>query len=299
MEMSAVAVWLEATRPKTLTAAVVPVIVGTALAYGLGHPLRWGISLLALLSALFIQIGTNFINDAIDYKKGADGESRIGPRRVTQSGLMSPKAVLLWGLASFVLASLCAVPLLVQGGWLIFGIGVLSLTCGYAYTGGPFPLAYLGFGELFVLIFFGILAVLGVFFLQTGQALDWRSALSGTQIGLLATALIAINNLRDRRGDLQARKMTLAVRLGLGFGRAEIAFLCLMPFLLGLAWIKAGLFWAGTLPWLVFPLALRISLQVARTEPSPAYNRFLAQSAGLHLAFGFLLSAGYLLARAG
>lgn len=297
--MHSLAVWLEATRPKTLTAAVVPIAAGTALARGLGHPLQWRMAVFSLLSALFIQIGTNFINDSIDFRKGADTESRIGPRRVTQSGLMSAETVLLAGLACFGLSAICAVPLLIQGGWLILGIGILSLACGYAYTGGPFPLAYLGLGELFVLLFFGILAVSGVFFLQTGKIIEWRSLLCGTQIGLLATVLIAINNLRDREGDRESRKRTLAVRLGVGFGRAEIAFLCVTPFLLGLAWIPAGLFWAGVLPWLTLPLALRIAHQVARTEPSPAYNRFLAQSAGLHLVFGFLLGAGCLLSHAG
>ena len=233
------------------------------------------------------------VNLRVD-KKGTDTEKRIGPRRVTQSGLMTAEAVLISGLVCFALASLFAVPLLLQGGWVILTIGVLSLLCGYVYTGGPFPLAYVGLGEVFVLLFFGILAVLGVYFLQTDQV-DWRTLLSGTQIGLLATGLIAINNLRDAQGDRETRKRTLAVRFGKRFGRAEIAFLSLAPFVLGMLWLRAGMVWAAALPLLALPLGIRIARQVAHTEPGPVYNRYLAQSAGLHLLFGVLLSVGYLL----
>lgn len=285
--------WLEATRPKTLTAGLVPVVVGVTLAHAAHAPLRPLLAILTLACAFLIQIGTNFINDALDFQKGTDSEDRVGPRRVTQSGLISANAVMRSGILCFGAAALLSVPLLLQGGWLILGIGLASLLCGYAYTGGPFPLSYLGLGEPFVLVFFGLLAVLGTFFLQTG-VLNWQATLAGAQIGLLATVLIAINNLRDAPGDRKARKMTLAVRFGKRFGRAEIAFLCLSPFPLGVLWAKAGMQWAGMLPVLVLPLAFRISHRIARAEPGPTYNGLLAQSALLHLCFGLLLSVGCL-----
>jgi 1,4-dihydroxy-2-naphthoate octaprenyltransferase len=290
----AITTWIEATRPKTLTAALVPVVVGTALAWATGHSVRPGLATFALLSALCIQIGTNFINDAIDFRKGTDNEDRIGPRRVTAAGLMRAETVMVGGFSFFFLAALFAVPLLRQGGWPILTIGVFSLFCGYAYTGGPFPLAYVGLGEIFVLLFFGLVAVLGVFFLQTDR-IGWEPLLGGTQIGFLATALIAINNLRDARGDRESGKRTLAVRFGLTFGRAEIATLCLAPFVAGALWWIAGYRLAALLPLLALPLATRLARDVARTEPSPKYNAFLARSAGLHLVFGALLSLGFFL----
>jgi 1,4-dihydroxy-2-naphthoate octaprenyltransferase len=283
--------WLLAARPKTLTAAIAPILVGTALSGAMFYPMRWDLAAFALLSSIFIQIGTNLFNDAIDFKKGTDNETRIGPQRVTQSGLISHKSVMIGGLICFLVAALFAIPLLAQGGWTIVGVGVLSLLCGYAYTGGPFPLAYLGLGDLFVLVFFGLVAVGGVYYLDTGLW-DLNAVVAGTQIGLLAVVMIAINNLRDAEGDRKTAKKTLAVRFGKTFSRAEITFLCLAPFFLGLYWLTLGFYRATILPLFCLPLMFRLLGKIWKTEPSPEYNRFLGMGALLHLMFGILLSAG-------
>ena len=158
--------WLLAFRPKTLTAAIVPVIVASALVIAEAHTLQLYLSVCALLSAMFIQIGTNFVNDAIDFKKGADDEKRIGPTRMTQSGQLTHRQVLCGGFACFLIAALFGIPLVMTGGWVIVGIGLISILCGYIYTGGPFPLAYVGLGDLFVVVFFGLVAVTGTFYLH-------------------------------------------------------------------------------------------------------------------------------------
>jgi 1,4-dihydroxy-2-naphthoate octaprenyltransferase len=284
--------WIMAARPKTLTAAIAPILVGTTLSKAAFYPTRWDLALFALLSSIFIQIGTNLINDSIDFKKGTDNEARIGPQRVTQSGLLSPQTVMFGGFACFAISALLAVPLLLQGGWAIVAIGVLSLLCGYIYTGGPFPLAYVGLGDLFVLLFFGLVAVGGVYYLDTGTY-DLKPIIAGVQIGLLATVMIAINNLRDAEGDKKTGKKTFAVRFGKTMSRAEITFLCLLPYALGVYWFQLGLVYAAVLPLLSLPLALRVISKIQTTEPSPVYNSYLGMSALLHLLFGILLSVGF------
>ncbi|MCM2323028.1 MAG: 1,4-dihydroxy-2-naphthoate polyprenyltransferase [Oligoflexia bacterium] len=285
------AAWLLAARPKTLTAALAPVLFGTALAALLGARLRWELSALALLSAMLIQIGTNLANDAIDFKKGADNETRVGPRRVTQSGIFTSGQVLTAATLCFALAMLAAVPLVLAGGWPIVVIGVVSLFLGYGYTGGPFPLAYLGLGDLFVLIFFGWIAVGGVYFLQT-SAWDLPAFIAGTECGLLGTVLIAVNNLRDREGDARVGKRTLAVRLGVQGSRREIALVALLPFALNLYWLALGFRLTAILPFLVFPLATKLVRGVFHTEPGPEFNGLLAKAAALQLLFAILWSLG-------
>jgi len=291
MATSPVKVWLLATRPRTLTAALIPIVVGTALAYAIQDTVRPLLSLLALLSAIFIQVGTNFINDALDFEKGADTEERVGPKRVTQSGLLHAKKVWWGGILCFLISALLALPLVLSGGWPIILIGLFSLLAGYAYTGGPFPLAYVGLGDLFVLIFFGWIAVSGVYYLNTGS-LDTNALVAGSQVGLLATVLIAINNFRDHRTDEKVQKKTMAVRFGPSFARLEITGLCLIPFMAGAFWFRQGLMWACILPLLMLPLAIQLVRKTQTTEPSALYNQFLAQGAALHLGFGALLSIG-------
>ena len=294
MAMNSLKTWLIASRPKTLIAAVIPIFVGTALAIAEGKTWHLNISILALLAALFIQIGTNFVNDAVDFKKGADTEKRIGPQRVTQSGLMSSEQVMKVAAGFFFLAFLCGIPLVLSGGWPIVIIGLLSIAMGYGYTAGPFPLAYKGLGDIFVVLFFGLIAVGGVYFLQA-QELSISAIIAGLQVGFHCTVLIAINNLRDVHGDILVDKKTLAVRFGKQFGRWEIAVLCGVPFLIGIYWALHGFLWAFLLPWIVCPLAIGLSTAIFRTEPSPVYNQFLAKGAALHLIFGTLLSVGLLL----
>lgn len=282
--------WLLAARPKTLAAAVVPVLIGTALAANGPRPLDWPLFTCTLLGAVFIQIGTNFVNDALDFKKGADTHERLGPLRVTQAGLLSADAVLRGAYVCFFLAALCGVPLVLHSGWPLLAIGVASIAAAYAYTGGPYPLAYHGLGELFVLAFFGLIAVGGTYYIQRGR-LDWTVLAMGAAAGLLAVALLAVNNLRDARNDIRSGKRTLAVRFGETFARLEIVASVLGPFA-----IVALLAWTGLRPWLMtvwlaLPLAVALLMRVYRSEGA-ALNRCLAMCGALQWVFGILFVVG-------
>ena len=266
-----------AARPKTLTAAVVPVWAGGVLAWRMSGLLDAGLLVATLVGAIAIQIATNFFNDAIDAKKGADTRRRLGPVRVTASGLMSPAAV--YGAAAVCLAVAvgCGVVLYQARGWPIVAIGVPSLFLAYGYTGGPVPLAYRGLGELFVVMFFGLVAVAGTVFIQTGT---WPAAalLLGWQVGLLSAVLISINNLRDREEDAGTGKRTLAVRLGrkaaLGIIGLEIA----LPVVSAAGWAACGY---GGLALAAIPVVLigpLVLARLAKLPPGPAYNKLLALS---------------------
>lgn len=281
-------------RPKTLTAALVPVLVATAYAYSQTKMVQWSVSILSLLASFFIQIATNLVNDAKDFKKGADTEKRIGPQRVTQTGLMSYQQVMMWAYLFFAMALLAGIPLVIQGGLPILIVGVLSLVFGYAYTGGPFPLAYKGLGDLFVIVFFGLVAVQGVVWLQI-QEISSSSLMLGLQIGMLATVLIAINNLRDHETDVLVNKKTLPVRFGVLFGRLEIATMILAPLALQYFWWTQDRPWVAGLGLATLPLAALIIKKIFTTKPSPEYNKFLGMSALLHLAFGILMTIGFCL----
>lgn len=286
---------LLAIRPKTLTAAIVPIMVAASLVHMQTSHVIWWIVVCALLSATFIQIATNFFNDAIDFKKGADTETRLGPQRVTQSGLMSSKSVFVWGLTFCILALLFGIPLVYQGGWVIVGIGLVSLFLAYGYTGGPFPLAYKGAGDLFVVLFFGIIAVGGVYYLLVG---GWNldALIAGLQCGFLATVLIAINNLRDMDQDRLVNKKTLPVRFGASVAKLEIIVLIITTYGLNFYWwMTKELLWALVLPTLTLPLAFILISKLLKTKPSKKYNQFLALSALLQISFCLLLSIGFLL----
>ncbi len=280
-------------RPKTLTASLAPCLAATGLTKALGHSIDWGVFWLALTSASCIQIATNLINDAIDFKKGADTEERIGPTRITQAGILSSRHVLALGFAFAGLAILLGVPLVILGGWPIVGVGLVSVLLAYSYTGGPLPLAYLGLGEIFVVLFFGLVAVATLCFLYFGEW-QFESLVLGIQIGLLAAVLIAINNSRDRLGDERVEKKTLAVRFGDKFSRYEIGVLSLTPFLINFYWYAHGWIWPTVLPLLMLPYSLKFSKKVFQTEPGPVYNKYLSESAILHLGFSVLLTIGYL-----
>jgi len=240
--------------------------------------------LFAMLSAFCIQIGTNLINDAFDVQRGADTKSRLGPKRGVQNGALSVNQVYRAGLFCFALALLFGIPLVVEGGLIILLLLVISVICGYIYTGGPVPLAYHGLGELFVTLFFGLAATLAAYFFQTGEV-NVHAVLLGLQLGLLATLPIAINNLRDIVDDAKVNKRTLAVRFGETCARIEITALALTPFLIGQQW----------LPLLALPIAYKIIHGVWTVEPSKAYNRFLGMSMVLYLAFCVLWSLTFLL----
>lgn len=283
--------WFLAMRPRTLSVSLSPILVATALATQVTLSIDWTIVLFALLGSLCLQIGTNLINDAIDFKKGADTNDRLGPQRMTQSGFLSSCAVMRSGVVCFSLAILCAIPLIIVGGWPILVIAAISVACGYLYTGGLYPLAYVGLGELFVLFFFGWVATATLYFLLTGF---WAALplWAGTQIGLLAAVPCAINNLRDIVTDAKAGKRTLAVRWGRSFALRLIYACSLLPFLMGLLWLGQGQLLAALLPCLALPLVLSNLKRLANEEPSASYNGYLARSAQCQLLFGALLAAG-------
>jgi 1,4-dihydroxy-2-naphthoate octaprenyltransferase len=239
------------------------------------------LAMLTLAGSLSIQIATNFFNDAIDAKKGADTERRLGPRRVTASGMLKPRTVMSIAVGFLILAVLCGHQLYQVRGWPILAIGIPSLFLAYGYTGGPLPLAYRGLGELFVILFFGFVAVAGTVFIQTG---GWprESWLLGLQIGLLSAVLISINNFRDREEDATTGKRTLAVRFGPKFAAAMIWLEIKVAAFAGLAWIAFGkpMLMFASLPVLL--LGARIIWGVLTLPPGPAFNRLLAL-AGLQL----------------
>jgi 1,4-dihydroxy-2-naphthoate octaprenyltransferase len=285
--------WILAARPRTLGAAVVPVLAGCTLAFATGgfDPLP---SALALTCAILIQIATNYFNDVIDHAKGADTAERLGPVRATSAGLLTPRAMMTGGAVALVLATILAVPLVLHGGWPILALGIVSLFLAYAYTGGPFPLAYLGLGEIFVVLFFGVLAVAGTFFLNTLEV-SWSAVLAGLQIGLHSSVLLAVNNLRDLETDRGANKLTLAARFGLTFARRENASLVIAPFVVGILWLPLGYLWAFLLPLMTLPLAWWLARACLEAQPARETNQLLAQAAALHASFGLLLALAFLL----
>ncbi|MEM7145411.1 MAG: 1,4-dihydroxy-2-naphthoate octaprenyltransferase [Verrucomicrobiota bacterium] len=285
--------WILAARPKTLLAGVVPVWLGCALAWRLGGVFDGWLALCTLLSALGIQVATNLFNDAIDFEKGADGAGRVGPRRVTASGDLSGRAVMGGGVLVLLVACALAVPLIQARGWPILAIGIPSLYFSYGYTGGPMPLAYRGMGELFVILFFGLVAVTGTYFVQTGDW-SWEAMVLGFQVGCLSTVMIAVNNLRDVDEDRASGKRTLAVRWGKDFARKEIMWLSFAAILSGGHWVygEEGLWAAGVWPLAMLPLTLVMVAGVFREEPGPKYNRFLGMAAGQLLLFAVLFTIG-------
>lgn len=284
---------LLAARPKTLPAAIVPVWAGCVLAWKATGHFSWSLALATLGSAICIQIATNFFNDAIDADKGADTEERLGPIRATASGLLSRKTVYLLAGLFLILASLLAWPLILTRGWIILAIGIPSLLLAYGYTGGPFPLAYLGLGEVFVVLFFGLIAVTGTVFVQTGQFIP-QALWLGLTVGCLSAVLITINNIRDIEEDKKSNKRTLAVRWGFektcNLVRSEY-FIAIISFYLALGKPNFSDV-CFVLLILVFP-AIKVISSVKKIGPSKALNSQLAL-AGLHLlifALGWLALA--------
>lgn len=276
--------WLLAARPKTLGAAIAPVLVGSVLGWKLSGQFCIWLMLATLGSCVCLQIATNLFNDAVDHLKGSDTKERLGPVRITASGMMPAKTVLWVAIAILALATLLAVPLLIYRGWPIVAIGIPSLWFCYGYTGGPVPLAYRGMGELFVVLFFGLIAVTGSAFVQSGQW-HFEAVIAGLQIGMLSTVLIAINNLRDIEEDTRTGKRTLASRFGVKFARREILILHTATIILGLVYWDAVKDWL----WVAIPSSIpvfffgsKVCRGIADHLPSPIYNRFLAL-AGLDL----------------
>jgi 1,4-dihydroxy-2-naphthoate octaprenyltransferase len=280
--------WLLAARPKTLPAAVAPVVVGTAVALREG-----GFDVLATLAcvavALLLQVAANFANDAFDFHRGADTAERLGPLRVTAAGLIPSRQVMLATAATLALAMLVGVYLVWLGGWPILAVGLLAVVSAVAYTGGPAPLGYAGLGDVFVFLFFGLVAVAGTAFVQTGE-LTTLSILAGVPIGCLATAILVINNLRDVETDQRAGKRTLAVRLGPNGAIAEYIVLMTVAFLMPVLLYALGELglWAFV-PWVLIPLTI-VMIRGVMEETGRQLNARLAGTARLELLFALFLA---------
>lgn len=287
--------WIAAARPKTLVAGLVPVVLGSAFAFQRGG-FQWGIFLCALLGALAIQIGTNYVNDASDFEKGADTSDRLGPPRMAASGLLTPRALYagaaIWFLAAFLFGSY----LIAQAGLWMLVIGLFSIFFAVIYTAGPFPLAYLGLGDIFVLIFFGLVAVLGTVFAHT-HAIETRAVFLALATGFHGMSLIAVNNLRDIPTDIRAGKRTLAVRLGDRSSRVYVGVLAFLPYLCWVPVARALPGAAAFLPFLSLPLATANTVACFRVQDRRDFNGLLARCAGLQLVFGLLASLALVLSR--
>lgn len=287
-------IWLMAARPRTLPAAVAPVLVGTALAVQQGEFDGLAFAC-ALLGALFIQVGTNLSNDYSDARRGADTEDRLGPVRVTAGGLVPPRQVLVATYVSFGIAVLCGIYLVIVAGWVLLLIGGISILAGVLYTGGPRPYGYEGLGEIFVFLFFGLVAVTGSYYVQI-QELPWEAFVLAVPVGLFASAILVVNNVRDLDTDRRAGKRTLAVRLGRPATRNMYAGMLIVAFLVTpLPWILGDLSPWLLLSWLAIPLAVGLVRTVRTHTDGPTLNGALAGTGMMQLVFCVLLSTGILL----
>ena len=295
MEKSKLRIWIDAARPKTLWAAVAPVIIGSAMAFSDGK-FHFLSGFVALMGAILIQIGTNYANDYFDFKKGTDSKDRLGPERATAAGLIKPIVMRNAFIIVFLLAFLVGLYLIYRAGWPILIIGILSILFGILYTGGPYPLGYNGLGDIFVLIFFGPVAVGGTYYVQTLD-ITWPVILAGLSPGLISTALLTVNNLRDIHTDRKAGKRTLAVRFGILFTRMEylitiLIALCIVPLVLLYLephhpYALAGIF--------VFLFALPSIKAVFLNEINAELNEVLGRTGKILLLYSIIFSLGWIL----
>ena len=280
---------LIAIRPKTLSASIAPVLVGSSIAFNSSH-FNMQIFFLTFFSAIFIQIGTNFANDVYDFINGADNDERIGPTRAVQANLISVRAMKYLTIISFLLSVICGLPLVIQGGYPILLVGILSIISGYAYTGGPYPLGYNGWGDIFVFIFFGPIAVCGTFFLQLGYV-SIESIISGIIMGCLSVTLLCINNIRDVETDRNVGKRTIAVRFGVMFVKILFISLFLISYLL-LAYLSFNLSYLNTnvfflLLIITVPLCIKLNFDVFKLK-SHSLNRLLSNVSVFIIIFSLL-----------
>lgn len=286
--------WIIAVRPKTLPAAIAPVLIGTAMAIGHGVH-NYSIALVALFAAIMIQIGTNLANDYFDCIKGADTPERIGPTRVTQAGLIAPSAVRNAMIFAFVLSAGAACFLVAHAGWVIAVIGTLSILSGIFYTAGPRPLGYMGLGELFVLVFFGPVAVAGTYYVQSFE-FNWAVVAAGLAPGFLSVAVLAVNNLRDRETDRRVGKNTLAVRFGRNFAVNEYIISILIASLVPVLVYAI----TGEQPWsliatTVIFVAIPMFKAVITKDDGPSLNEVLASTGKLLFMYSCLYSMGWII----
>ena len=290
--MTHLRLWLLAARPRTLPAAIAPVLVGTALA-GSEDTFRVGPFLAALLGSVFIQIGTNLSNDYSDARRGADTEDRLGPVRVTAGGLMPPRRVLIGTYVAFGVAVAAGLYLAAVSGWQLLVVGAASILAGVLYTGGPRPYGYEGLGELFVFTFFGLVAVAGSYFVQT-EELRWEAVALGVPVGLLAAAILVVNNVRDVDTDRRAGKRTLAVKVGRERARALFMGMVVLAFIVPILLVPALSAWL-LLVLAALPLAPPLLRTVRTRTDGPALNEALASTGRLLAVFSVLLAIGVLL----
>jgi len=287
-----------AARVRTLPAAVAPVLVGSAVAdyVSAGNGFRWGAFVAALVGSIFIQIGTNLANDYSDAKRGADTVDRLGPVRVTSAGLVAPRRVLYATWLAFGVAIVAGIYLATVAGVVIIAVGIASIVAGVLYTGGPRPYGYAGLGELFVFLFFGLVAVNGSYYVQL-EHLDWLPFGLSVAVGCLSTAILVVNNVRDIDTDRRAGKRTLAVRLGreetrrLYIGLLAVAYVALIVTLAA----NDGPGW-GALGLVSLPLAIRPARAVLTRTDGPALNGALAGTGALLGVFSLLVSLGFVIA---
>jgi 1,4-dihydroxy-2-naphthoate octaprenyltransferase len=292
--VSGVRIWVMAARLRTLPAAVAPVLVGTALSWT-DRDLRVGGFVAALVGAIFIQVGTNLSNDYSDARRGADTEDRLGPVRVTAGGLVPPRQVLVATYVSFGAAVLCGVYLVYLAGPILLAIGAASILAGVLYTGGPRPYGYEGLGEVFVFAFFGIVAVSGSYYVQAEQV-TWEAFVLAVPVGLLASSILVVNNVRDIESDRRAGKRTLAVRLGRERARTLYALMVYGAFVSAPApWVAGELSAWLLLPLVLLPAGFALTRTVRDHADGPTLNLALARTGMLQLGFCVLLSAGLLL----
>jgi 1,4-dihydroxy-2-naphthoate polyprenyltransferase len=287
-------IWILASRPRTLPAAIAPVLVGTALAAS-EDEFRVLPFLAAVVGSTFIQIGTNLSNDYSDARRGADTEDRLGPVRVTAGGLMPPRHVLVGTYLAFGIAVAAGLYLAAVAGWELLVVGAASILAGVLYTGGPRPYGYEGLGELFVFVFFGIVAVVGSYYVQT-EELRWEAFALAVPVGLLSSAILVVNNVRDIDTDRRAGKRTLAVKLGRERARLLFTAMVVLSFAAPVVTLALG----GLTPWLLvtlaaIPLAIPLIKTVSSRSDGPALNAALGGTGRLLAVFSLLLSAGVLL----
>lgn len=295
MSPSRTGAWVAAMRPKTLPVGMAPILVGCGFAYryGVFDPLPAGA---ALFGALLIQIGTNLANDYYDHKRGADNAQRTGPARASASGWIKPKTVLGAAIAAFGLSALIGLYLVYVSGWPILVVGIVSILSGYLYTGGPYPLGYHGWGDLFVFVFFGIIATAGTYYVQD-PTIPHGVVLAGAAMGFLATAVLVVNNLRDIDTDRAAGKRTLAVKIGRRATQIEYLAILILAYAVPIIPVVQGrLTWIFALPAATLPIALYLAHQVYHHPEPQNLNRVLAGTGALTFLFGALFAIGAALA---
>ena len=291
-KISTIKAWIIAIRVPTLLIPTIQIVTSTALSTAFVSQINWFIAIGAWLVAVLITMGTNLINDAIDYEKGEHSLSRSGRIKVINAGLLPQNSVFKAGIFTLLLA--CAIPVVLPVDISVCMVVILCAICGYCYTGGPYPISYLGLSEIFIFVFYGWLCMITPFYIQTGLIND-AILIAASQMGMLAILPNALNNFRDREEDAQVNKKTLAVHFGELFARWEILILTITPFILNMIWLPLGFAAASYIPFLVLPIAIPFIRSIMTTAVGPAINSFFIKSVLIHFSFGIALVIGWML----